>query len=150
MSQALLPQLPCMCGNFRRTSRALTQFYEEALRPLGLRATQFTILQALSLAGEVSQSRLGEMLAMDSTSLTRTLAIMIRKGWIAEQRGADRRERRLRLAGAGELKLARVLPVWEKVQSRLQRALGPKAWRSLLELTHQVTELVKLKEGRYE
>ncbi len=83
-----------MCGNFRRTSRALTQFYEEELRPLGLRATQFTILQALSLAGEVSQGQLGEMLAMDSTSLTRTLAIMSRKGWITEHRGEDRRERR--------------------------------------------------------
>jgi DNA-binding MarR family transcriptional regulator len=136
-----------MCGNFRRTSRALTQFYEEALRPLGLRATQFTILQALSLAGEVSQGRLGEMLAMDSTSLTRTLAIMIRKGWIAEQRGADRRERRLHLAGAGELKLGRVLPVWEKIQSRLERKLGKEAWKRLLQLTHQVTVLVKTEGG---
>jgi DNA-binding MarR family transcriptional regulator len=136
-----------MCGNFRRASRALTQFYEEELRPLGLRATQFTILQALSLAGKVSQRRLGEMLAMDSTSLTRTLAIMIRKGWVAEQRGADRRERRLSLSSAGELKLARVLPVWEKVQSRLDRKLGQKAWKSLGELTHQVTELVKTEGG---
>jgi len=114
---------------------------------VGLRATQFTILQALSLAGEVSQWQLGEMLAMDSTSLTRTLAVMIRKGWTAEQRGADRRERRLRLASAGERKLARVLPVWKKVQSRLQRTLGRKAWRSLLKLTHQVTEQVKTEGG---
>jgi DNA-binding MarR family transcriptional regulator len=147
MSQTLLPELPCMCGNFRRTSRALTQFYEEELRPLGLRATQFTILQALSLAGEVSQGRLGEMLAMDSTSLTRTLAIMSRKGWVAEHRGEDRRERWIRLSGAGELKLKRVLPMWEKVQSRLRRKLGQKAWRSLLDLTHQVTELVKTQGG---
>ena len=114
---------------------------------MGLRATQLTILQVLSRAREVSQGRLGEMLAMDSTSLTRTLAIMIRKGWIAEQRGADRRERRLRLASVGELKLATVLPAWEKVQSRLQRTLGQKAWRSLLELTHQVTDLVKTEGG---
>lgn len=136
-----------MCGNFRRTSRALTQFYEEALRSVGLRATQFTILQALSLAGEVSQGQLGEMLAMDSTSLTRTLGIMSRKGWVAEHRGEDRRERWIRLSSAGEIKLKRVLPVWEKVQSRLRRKLGQKAWRSLLELTHQVTELVKTQGG---
>jgi DNA-binding MarR family transcriptional regulator len=147
MSQTLLPELPCMCGNFRRTSRALTQFYEEALRSVGLRATQFTILQALSLAGEVSQGQLGEMLAMDSTSLTRTLGIMSRKGWVAEHRGEDRRERWIRLSSAGEIKLKRVLPVWEKVQSRLRRKLGQKAWRSLLELTHQVTELVKTQGG---
>jgi len=101
----------------------------------------------LSLAGEVSQGQLGEMLAMDSTSLTRTLGIMSRKGWVAERRGRDRRQRWLCLASAGEIKLKQVVPVWEKVQSRLQRKLGRKAWRSLLELTHQVTDLVKTQGG---
>jgi DNA-binding MarR family transcriptional regulator len=147
MSQSLLPALPCMCGSFRRTSRALTQLYEEALRPLGLRATQLTILQVLSLAGEVSQGQLGEMLAMDSTSLTRTLAIMVRQGWIAERRGEDRRERWLRLSSAGEAKLSRALPVWEKVQSRLRRQLGAQAWKNLLQLTQQVTRVVKTQGG---
>jgi DNA-binding MarR family transcriptional regulator len=142
MSRAFLPQLPCMCGNFRRTSRALTQLYEEAIRPLGLRASQLTILQALSRAGEVSQGQLGEMLAMDSTSLTRTLAIMRRQGRITERRGEDRRERWLRLANAGEVKLRRALPVWEKVQSRLRRQLGEPAWNDLFRLTYQVTSLV--------
>jgi DNA-binding MarR family transcriptional regulator len=136
-----------MCANFRRTARALTQMYEEALRPLGLRATQLTILQALSRAGEVSQGQLGEMLAMDSTSLTRTLAIMARKGWIAEQRGEDRRERRIRLSAAGEAKLRRAMPVWEKVQSRLRGKLGKQKWGSLLQLTHHVTEITRTQGG---
>ncbi len=139
-----------MCGNFRRTSRALTQLYEQALRPLGMRATQFTILQALALAGEVTQGQLGEMLAMDSTSLTRTLAIMVRQSWITVRRGKDRRERRLRLASGGETQLKNAVPVWEKVQSRLRRQLGAQAWKNLLQLTQQVTGVVKTKEARYE
>jgi DNA-binding MarR family transcriptional regulator len=134
-----------MCANFRRTSRALTQLYEAALRPLGLSATQLTILQALTRAGEVSQGQLGEMLAMDSTSLTRTLAIMRRQGWLAERRGKDRRERRLRLSSAGEAQLNRAQPVWEKIQSRLRRKLGQQTWNDLLQLTHQVTGLVTIK-----
>jgi len=134
-----------MCGNFRRTARALTQLYDQALRPLGLRATQFTILQFLSLAGEVSQGHLGEMLAMDSTTLTRTLEIMARRGWIAERRGEDRRERWLRLAKAGEAQLNRALPAWEKVQTRLRRQVGEQAWKNLLQLTNQVAELVTSK-----
>ena len=137
MERSLIPKLPCMCGNLRRTSRALTQLYENAL---GLRATQFTILQVLSLAGEVTQNQLAEMFAMDSTTLTRTLQIMVRGGWIAERRGEDRRERRLRLAG--EAQLNRALPVWGKVQSRLRRQLGEQAWKNLLDMTHQVTDLV--------
>src|SRR5260370_41963200 len=72
--------LPCMCASFRRASRTLTQLYDEALRPVGLRATQFTILQALFLAGEVSQGGLAQILAMDSTTLTRTLRIMAGRG----------------------------------------------------------------------
>lgn len=146
MSQTFLPVLPCMCGSFRRTARALTQLYEKALRPLGLRATQMTILQALSRTGEVLQGRLGEMLAMDSTSLTRTIAIMKRQGWIAERKGEDRRERWLRMSAAGEQKLKRAEAVWEKAQARLRDELGEKNWSGLLELTQQVTR-VALDQG---
>jgi DNA-binding MarR family transcriptional regulator len=121
--------------------------YEEALRPLGLRATQFTILQVLERVGEVSQGRLGEMLAMDSTSLTRTLAIVRRAGWVSEQRGEDRRERWIRLSAAGEAKLKRAMPVWEKVQSRLRGKLGNRGLESLLQLTHHVTEIAKTQGG---
>ncbi len=133
-----MPPLPCMCASFRRASRALTQLYDQALRPIGLRATQFTVLQALDLAGEVSQGELGEILAMDSTTLTRTLAIMTRRGWIAGRPGKDRRERRLRLAPAGQHQLKRGLDQWEKVQRRLRRSLGDHRWHSLLKLTNQV------------
>src|SRR3984957_6028168 len=142
MEHSRIPRLPCMCANFRRTTRALTQLYENALRPLGLRATQFTILQALSLAGEVTQSQLGGILAMDSTTLSRTLRIMDREGWIAERRGLDRRERRVCLSQAGGTPFKRALPAWEKVQSQLRHQLGEQSWKNLLEITHQVTELV--------
>src|SRR5437879_10775401 len=106
----------CMCASFRRASRVLTQHYDTALRPLGLRATQFTLLQALSQAGEVSQRTLGEILTIDSTTLTRTLAIMGRRGWIVSRSGKDRRERRLSLSQAGRPKYKRALPHWDKVQ----------------------------------
>ena len=121
--------------------------YEEAMRPLGLRATQLTILQVLERVGEVSQRRLGDMLAMDSTSLTRTLAIMRRAGWLSEKRGEDRRERRTQLSKAGAVKLSRALPLWEKVQSRLRRKLGKQQWESLLQFTHHVTKIAKAKGG---
>ena len=111
------------------------------MRPLGLRATQFTILLVLSRTGEVSQGQLGGMLAMDSTTLTRTLGIMSRHGWIAERPGRDRRERLLRLSSGGEAQLRRALPVWEKVQSRLRNQLGEQRWKNLLQLTNQVTDI---------
>ena len=138
-----IPELPCLCANFRRTARALTQLYEEALRPLGLRGTQFTILQALSLAGEVSQGQLGEILAIDSTTLTRTLAIMDRRGWIARRRGDDGREWRLSLSKAGRKEFERVSPEWERVQGRLRAQLGDERWKELFQLNHELAALLK-------
>ena len=133
-----LPMLPCLCGSMRRASRALTQLYERALAPRGLSATQMTILQALARAGEVTQGRLGEMLAMDSTSLTRTLSIMRREEWLAERRGQDRREKLIRLSNPGVKKLREAEPVWERVQLQVHEALGEQDWKQLMELAHRV------------
>jgi DNA-binding MarR family transcriptional regulator len=146
MSNNVLPSLPCMCATLRRCARALTQHYEDALRPFGLRGSQFTILQALELAGEVSQGQLGEILAMDSTTLTRTLDIMVRHGWITKRSGRDRRERLLRLAKAGQLQLNRALPAWQQVQSGLRRRLGNEPWEQLMKLTNEVTATVTEEE----
>jgi DNA-binding MarR family transcriptional regulator len=128
-----------MCASFRRTSRALTQFYDEALRPVDLRGTQFTILQVFSLAGEVTQRELGRILAIDSTTLTRTLTIMSRHGWIAKKRGEDRREWRLRLSRTGEIKFKQSLPYWEKAQKDLRRELGDELSDSLMKLTQKIS-----------
>jgi DNA-binding MarR family transcriptional regulator len=136
------PGLPCLCASLRRASRALTQLYEEALRPLGLRGSQFTILQALSLASEVSQKELGQMLAMDSTTLTRTLAIMSRHGWIARRPGEDHRVILIRLSNAGKTQFGRALPYWEKVQARVKKKLGGSRWDGLMSVSNDVTRMV--------
>lgn len=142
-----IPDLPCLCASFRRASRALTQLYDEALRPAGLSPTQFTILQALGLAGEVPQGRLGQILAMDSTTLTRTLRIMGREGWIAERRGKDRRERLLQMSETGRDRFNRALPFWEKTQAELGLQLGEARWGSLMKLTSEVTTLTTKRGG---
>jgi len=142
MSKAAAISLPCLCASFRRASRVLTQHYEAALRPLGLKPTQFTLLQALSQTGEVSQGTLGEILAIDSTTLTRTLAIMLRQGWILSRSGDDRRERRLSLSPAGRAEFERARPHWEKVQQVLRAQLGNKRWNKLLNVANQVTSAV--------
>ena len=142
MKPERLPKLPCLCASMRRASRALTQLYEDSLRPLGLRGSQFTILQTLSLAGEVSQGELGEMLAMDSTTLTRTLAIMSRRGWIARRPGEDRRVTLIRLSDSGKLQFGRALPYWEGVQAHVKRKLARGRWEELMSLSNDVTRMV--------
>ena len=128
-----------MCASLRRASRSLTQLYEDALRPTGIRSTQFTLLQTLSRVGEISQGRLGQILAIDSTTLTRSLAIMEREGWITERLGTDRRERLLRLSKTGRAKFQSAVPAWEKAQAQLLGQLGTEQWENLLALAAQVT-----------
>ena len=143
MKTTPVPELPCLCANLRRAARALTQVYEEALRPVGLRGPQFTILQTLSLAGEITQGRMAQILAMDSTTLTRTLAIMERQGWIARREGSDRREWRLQLLRAGSNQVrARRLPLREKAQALVRRKLGESGWGDAMKFTNEITRAV--------
>ena len=135
-------ELSCMCASFRRASRALTQMYDTEMRREGLRGTQFTILQALTLAGEITQGRLGRILAIDSTTLTRTLKIMRREGWVSLQRGEDRREWRLGLTKEGEAMYKRALPTWERTQKRLRKRIGNGEWEQLMKLTNGLTQAV--------
>src|ERR1700744_2084328 len=98
MTENTLPDLPCLCATLRRAARAVTQAYGRSMQMPDLRSTQFTVLQALEQAREITQGRLGAVLAMDSTTLPRTLAIIRREKLVAERRGQDRRERLLRLS----------------------------------------------------
>ena len=136
-----------MCANIRRVGRMLTQRYDEALRPLGLTITQFTILQALSLAGEITQGMLAEILVMDSTTLTRTLGVMNKRGVIAKIHGSDRRERRLRLTKAGKSEWNRAVPYWQSTQEALRARLGKQRWDDLTKLMNDTTSLIAERGG---
>jgi DNA-binding MarR family transcriptional regulator len=135
-------RLPCAGANLRRAARVATQLYEEALRPSGVRATQFTLLQALQLAPGISQKQLGELLGIDSTTLTRTLAGLRRKGWLRSQPGEDRRELRLSLTPSGLQKFRRVAPYWEAAQKRLRQVLGGREWNRVIDAAVRIAEVV--------
>ena len=127
--------LPCACANLRRAARLVTQRYDHSLQPAGLRATQFTLLQALAICGTISQGKLGDVLGLDSTTLTRTLALLRKKGWIQAKPGEDRRELRLALTAEGNRKYHSALHYWQSAQKQLRRALGETGWHQIMEST---------------
>ncbi len=135
MSADRLPPLDCACASLRRTARAVTRAYETELRDTegGLRATQFTLLQVLERMGTSPQSALGDLLALDSTTLSRSLRPLARAGWIREGEGTDRREVRWSLTPAGRRRLVRAKPAWERAQARLRARLRPAHWKMLIE-----------------
>ena len=132
--------LPCACASLRRASRAVTQLYQSAFRNSGLRATQFTLLQVLERRGELRQSQLGDILALNTTTLTRTLQPLRSRGWIRVREGADRRERYWALTPRGTTKLERVRHRWLEAQGQLQQRIGPERWEELLEVLALVAD----------
>ena len=143
MPRGTAVRLPCACANLRRAARVVTQLYEEALRPSGLRITQFTLLQALHHAPEISQKQLAELLEIDSTTLTRTLGSLRRAAWLRSERGSDRRELRLRLTAAGKREYERVLPYWQSAQNRLRLELGEANWNRVMDAAVRAAELAQ-------
>jgi DNA-binding MarR family transcriptional regulator len=139
-------ELPCLCANVRRAARAITQFYDEVLRPSGLRTTQFTLLQTLNLAPGISQKRLARLLEIDSTTLTRTLAHLRSRGWLRSEAGTDRRELRLSLTTAGLEEYKRVVPYWQAAQRRLRKELGEVNWNEVGSAAMRVAEIAPSSE----
>jgi len=71
----------CAAFNFRRTARAVTRLYDLGLEPSGIRATQFAILTAVAKFQPISISRIGEILVIDQTTLTRSLRSCKNRGF---------------------------------------------------------------------
>jgi DNA-binding MarR family transcriptional regulator len=113
----------------RRVSRAITRMYDEALRPLGLQATQLTLLNAVTMCGDgATMPRLADILAMDQTTLSRNLRPLEKSGWIRIDRmETDRRARLARPTPDGERLLAGALPLRTQAHERVVAALGPDA-----------------------
>ena len=117
----------CLCQRVRMAARAVTRVYDRALRPAGLRSTQFTILVAASVAGGLPLHRLADILGLERTTLTRNLAAIRRQGLI-EIANADGRTRTVFLSPAGRFRLNQALPLWDQAQQRLHEFLGDEAW----------------------
>lgn len=124
-------QLPCACQNLRRLSRIVTRIYDQELRKTGIEITQFGLLTALSIVGEANQKTLSAGFAMDSTTLTRTLALLHKQGWIHVRPGKDRRERVFRVTDEGKKQIAAAQPHWQMAEHRLRKTLGPATWKQM-------------------
>src|SRR5579862_1357536 len=133
-------ELPCTCQNLRRLTRVVTRIYDQELRTAGVEIAQFGLLTALAAVGEANQKRLSAGFAMDSTTLTRTLGLLLKQGWVRAMRGKDRRERLFSLTREGKQRLAMAQPHWERAEGRLRKELGEAGWKNMREMVIRITE----------
>src|SRR5262245_6196319 len=129
---------PCLCTALRKASRAVTRLYDDALRPAGLRVTQFALLRHLVRGGEQRMRDLSAKLVVDETALNRSVRPLHDRGWIAIRTGDDRRERMLSITAAGRALLADAEPLWSAAQQRMSDELGA-SWDVLMRSLRTVT-----------
>jgi len=119
---------PCVCNTLRMATRAVTQLYDDVLRPSGLRVTQYSILAAIARMGEANVRQLTDRLAIDQTTLTRSINLLERDGVTERVPHADGRVKALRLTANGRRMLEAARPLWAQAQAKVLRELGAKAW----------------------
>ena len=119
---------PCVCNTLRMVSRVVTQLYDDCLRPSGLRVTQFSILATVARLGEASLKQLEDELAIDQTTLTRSLTLLERAGVLERGSHPDRRIKAMRLTARGRAVLRTARPLWSRAQEMVLRELGSKGW----------------------
>ena len=127
---ALMP-MDCVSFGLRKASRIATKFYDDALRPSGLRNTQFALLGKLDSLGEASIGDLAEILATDGTTLTRNLEILVRRDLIQNIVADDGRVRNVRLTDLGKRTFAEAVPLWREAQKHVLDALGRTRWKEM-------------------
>jgi len=130
----------CACFNLRKAARIVTQIYDDALRPTGLRATQTPILATLLAHAPLTVAELSERTALDRTTLTRSLKPLERDGLIRSRPGGDRRVRELLLTPRGKRVLEKAYPIWLAVQQRVRRRVGASAMDELVGGARRVVE----------
>ncbi|MFB3143323.1 MAG: MarR family winged helix-turn-helix transcriptional regulator [Candidatus Methylomirabilales bacterium] len=122
----------CACFNVRKAARAITQLYDDVLRPSGLRVTQFSILAVTRRLGSVTVTRLAEETVTDRTTLTRNLKVLSQQKLVRIVPGDDRREREVSLTDRGRAALAQAYPMWKDVQAQVAQRLGRERFRRML------------------
>ena len=123
--------LDCTCFRLRRLSRQVTQRYDDALRPVGLRVTQFSLLSALRNDGPMSVGNLARGLGADTTSMSRALAALTAKDWVRISEGANKRSKSIAITVDGLALLERATPHWQRAQVEVAEVLGEEVKQTL-------------------
>jgi DNA-binding MarR family transcriptional regulator len=114
----------CIATRLRMADRVITKVYDDALRPLGLKVTQLSMLVVAEGRGLIRQSEVGAELQLDDSTLSRNLGRMRDNGWLEEVSADDGRVHSYRLTEAGRALLDRAIPAWREAQTEARRRLG--------------------------
>lgn len=135
----------CIGFNLRKANRAVTQLYDEMLRPAGIRVTQYSLLVVLKLVGPVLVTDLAEKIVMDRTTLTRNLEVMEKQELVNVAPGEDRRTRLVTITETGAKVLSDAYPLWQQAQTKIREYMGEERLQVLMT---DLSELIEASQAR--
>lgn len=133
----------CLCLHTQRAARAIARRFDDALRPVGLKNGQFSLLVSLNRPEPPTLGAVAQLLAMDRTTLSANLKPLERRGLISVTTDRkDRRARRLALTDEGLALLEQAIPIWIATHEAIERGLinGGDALRSDLNMLKNIAE----------
>ncbi|MBU2532348.1 MAG: MarR family winged helix-turn-helix transcriptional regulator [Alphaproteobacteria bacterium] len=126
----------CLASRVRQLSRIVTRVYDDAMRPLGITASQFTLLTQLGQQDGITAVEIGYTLDIEKSTLSRNLKRLLALGLIDMEPPAGRRGRGLHLTPKGQVMIKEAYPVWKEAQVRASALLGTDCRQTLDRLLH--------------
>lgn len=131
----------CACFNFRRVTRRVTQMFDEALLPLGVRSTQLVVLLALRIHGPTSTAALARELGMERSTLTRNLKPLLDMGLVMSDKGPAGRIQSITISDKGLQTIMRAYPYWQRAQDKIVASVGAKKWGRITQDLDKIAEI---------
>ncbi len=116
--------MSCIAGRLRLLNRVVTNLYDDALRPLGLKLSQGSVLAVTAMLGAARPAQVCDILELDTSTLSRTVDRMVQNGWLEVVPDEDGRSHPFRLTAEGRRLMERALPAWESAQGEAKKLLG--------------------------
>jgi DNA-binding MarR family transcriptional regulator len=114
----------CIAVRLRLLNRVVTRFYDEALRPLGLKVSQLNILIVTAKLGVARPAKVCAILQLDASTLSRNVERMRAHGWLETVPAEDARLQPFRLTPQGRRLIEKAIPAWEEAQRQASELLG--------------------------
>ena len=117
----------CLAVRLRLLNRVVTNIYDDALRPLGVKASQLNILVVTARLGLARPVDVCERLQLDTSTLSRNVERMRARDWLEVVEDDDGRAQPFQLTAKGRKLLERAMPAWEKAQEEVKNLIGADA-----------------------
>jgi DNA-binding MarR family transcriptional regulator len=134
----------CLSMRVRYLNRTLNTIYDDAFREFGITGSQCNMLVAIVKNGELSPTRLGQLLNIEKSTLSRNLERMRKAGWIEIVEPDSGRTHSLKVAKAGKDLLPKLFPIWQKAQETAQELLGEQQSENLKAAADQARKQLTL------